>query len=59
MSASNEKGYWLVTAVVTNPDGFQGYTAKAGPTIAKAGGKVLAGATSSRLSKVTLPAARS
>ncbi|CAB4883103.1 MAG: DUF1330 domain-containing protein [Actinobacteria bacterium] len=42
MSASNEKGYWLVTAVVTNPDGFQGYTAKAGPTIAKAGGKVLA-----------------
>ena len=40
--SSTEKGYWLVTAVVTDPVGFQDYTAKAGPTIAKAGGKVLA-----------------
>ena len=39
---ANEKGYWLVTAVVSDPAGFQNYTAKAGPTIAKAGGKVLA-----------------
>jgi uncharacterized protein (DUF1330 family) len=40
--STDEKGYWLVTAVVTDPDAFQNYTAVAGPTIAKAGGKVLA-----------------
>ena len=39
---SEEKGYWLVTAVVTDPEGFQNYTATAGPLIAQAGGKVLA-----------------
>jgi uncharacterized protein (DUF1330 family) len=42
MSATDERGYWLVTAVVSDPDAFQNYTSKAGPTIAKAGGKVLA-----------------
>ncbi len=42
MTATETKGYWLVTAVVTDPAEFQQYTAKAGPTIAQAGGKVLA-----------------
>ena len=40
--SSQEKGYWLVTAVVTDPTGFQGYTSVAGPLIAAAGGRVLA-----------------
>jgi len=39
--SSKESGYWLVTAVVTDPDGFQEYTAVAGPLIAAAGGRVL------------------
>ena len=39
---SQEKGYWLVTAVVTDPTGFQGYTSVAGPLIEAAGGRVLA-----------------
>lgn len=39
---SEAKGYWLVTAVVTDPAGFQEYTAVAGPVIAAAGGRVLA-----------------
>ena len=40
--SSEEKGYWLVTAVVTDPAGFQEYTSVAGPLIAAAGGRVLA-----------------
>ena len=40
--SSEEKGYWLVTAVVTDPAEFQNYTSVAGPVIAQAGGKVLA-----------------
>ena len=40
--SSEEKGYWLVTAVVTDPTEFQNYTSVAGPVIAQAGGKVLA-----------------
>ena len=40
--SSEEKGYWLVTAVVSDPEGFQAYTQKAGPLIAAAGGRVLA-----------------
>jgi hypothetical protein len=40
--ASEAKGYWLVTAVVTDPAAFQGYTEVAGPVIAKAGGRPIA-----------------
>ena len=40
--SSEEKGYWLVTAVVSDPEGFQAYTSAAGPVIAAAGGRVLA-----------------
>ena len=40
--SSDKKGYWIITAVVTDPADFQQYTAKAGPVIGKAGGKVLA-----------------
>ena len=40
--SSEEKGYWLVTASVSDPEGFQAYTAAAGPVIAAAGGQVLA-----------------
>ena len=35
--SKDEKGYWLVTAVVSDPEGFQAYTQKAGPVIAAAG----------------------
>lgn len=37
--AAEAKGYWLVTAVVTDPAAFQGYTEVAGPVIAAAGGR--------------------
>ena len=33
--SSEEKGYWLVTAVVTDPAEFQNYTSVAGPVIVK------------------------
>ncbi|MFM2160781.1 MAG: hypothetical protein RLZZ383_293 [Pseudomonadota bacterium] len=36
------KGYWLVLATVTDPARFGAYTALAGPTIARYGGRVLA-----------------
>jgi len=40
--ASEAKGYWLVTAGVTDPAAFQGYTEVAGPVIAAAGGRPIA-----------------
>lgn len=36
------KGYWLVTARVSDPAAFQAYTEVAGPVIAAAGGRPLA-----------------
>ncbi|MSX01947.1 MAG: DUF1330 domain-containing protein [Actinobacteria bacterium] len=39
---SETKGYWLVTAAITDPEAFQNYTAVAGPLLGKAGAKVLA-----------------
>ena len=40
--ATEPKGYWLITATVTDPVGFQEYVALAAPVIAEAGGRVLA-----------------
>jgi uncharacterized protein (DUF1330 family) len=40
--SGDAKGYWLVTAVITDPDAFMGYTSVAGPVIAEAGGRPLA-----------------
>ena len=39
--AAEAKGYWLVTAVITDPAAFQAYPAAAGPVIAAAGGRVI------------------
>ena len=39
---SETKGYWLVTAAISDPEAFQNYTSVAGPLIGKAGGNVLA-----------------
>jgi len=40
--SDDAKGYWLVTATVTDPEKFQGYTEVAGPVIAAAGGRPVA-----------------
>ncbi|MFZ4756378.1 MAG: DUF1330 domain-containing protein [Miltoncostaeaceae bacterium] len=40
--SDDAKGYWLVTAAITDPEKFQGYTEVAGPVIAAAGGRPVA-----------------
>jgi uncharacterized protein (DUF1330 family) len=40
--ASEAKGYWLVSAVITDPEKFQGYVDVAGPVIGAAGGRPVA-----------------
>jgi uncharacterized protein (DUF1330 family) len=40
--ASEAKGYWLVSAVITDPEQFQGYVDVAGPVIGAAGGRPVA-----------------
>lgn len=40
--SAEAKGYWLVTATVSDPEAFGAYTATAGPILGRAGARVLA-----------------
>lgn len=41
--SAEAKGYWVVTATISDPQAFGAYTAAAGPVMGRAGARVLAG----------------
>lgn len=40
--SAEAKGYWIVTATISDPEAFAGYTAAAGPVLREAGARALA-----------------